>query len=75
LDHPHSAYCDETHSGVVEKRLLRAKNGVLYRLGGAEFDNSLGRNLDLLLPLVIKTRSAPSSSVSPVCHYMVQQSD
>ena len=37
--------------------LLYPKNAVLSRLGDSEFDNGLGRNLDLLLRLWIKARA------------------
>ena len=41
--------------------LLYPKNAVLCRLGDSEFDDGLGRNLDLLLRLGIEAR-VPSSS-------------
>jgi hypothetical protein len=44
--------------GRTTHLLLPAENTILCRLGDAEFDNGLGRNLDLLLRLRVKALRA-----------------
>ena len=47
----------EKEIGQTTRLLLPAENPILCRLGDAEFDNGLGRNLDLLLRLWVKARA------------------
>jgi hypothetical protein len=47
----------EKEIGQTTHLLLPAENPILCRLGDAEFDNGLGRNLDLLLRLRVKARA------------------